>query len=139
MKLKYIIPSFIAALAMFASCSEKFEPSYLGDLKVSSSYVALSTSGSSAEIEVRSNAEWAFEASSVPEWLTVSPMSGTGGNSYTIQVCNSTSVDIPCPPPLQTNYIVLYSYYDRYTTTDVVTTGDASTVNTWHAGKEEGN
>lgn len=24
-------------------------------------------------------------------WLTVSPMSGTGGNSYTIQVCNSTT------------------------------------------------
>jgi RPA family protein len=47
---------------------------------VSSSYVALSTSGSSAEIEVRSNAEWAFEASSVPEWLTVSPMSGGSGN-----------------------------------------------------------
>ena len=43
------------------------------------------------------------------------------------------------PPPLQKDHIVLYSYYDRYTTTDVVTTGDASTVNIWQAGKEEGN
>ena len=42
------------------------------------------------------------------------------------------------PPPLQKGYIVLYSYYDRYTTTDVVTTGDTPTVNIWHAGKEEG-
>ena len=31
-----------------------------------------------------------------------------------------------------------YTYYDRYTTTDVVTTGDTPTVNIWHAGKEEG-
>ena len=43
------------------------------------------------------------------------------------------------PPPLQKDHIMLYSYYDRYTTTDVVTTGDASTVNIWQAGKEEGN
>ena len=41
-------------------------------------------------------------------------------------------------PSLQMRYIVLYSYYDRYTTTDVVTTGDTPTVNIWHAGKEEG-
>ena len=38
-------------------------------------------------------------------------------------------------PSLQMRYIVLYSYYDRYTTTDVVTTGDTPTVNIWHAGK----
>jgi len=90
MKLKYIIPSFVAALAMFAGCSEKFEPSYRDDLKVSSSYVALSTSGGSSEIEVCSNAEWAFDANSVPEWLTVSPMSGSSGNSIVKLTASST-------------------------------------------------
>ena len=40
-------------------------------------------------------------------------------------------------PSLQMRYIVLYSYYDRYTTTDVVTTGDTPTVNIWHAGKDD--
>lgn len=90
MKLKYIIPSFVAALAMFASCTEKFEPSYLGDLKVSSSYVALSTSGSSAEIEVNSNADWAFDATTVPAWLTISPMSGGSGRSVVTLTAKAT-------------------------------------------------
>lgn len=37
-----------------------------------------------------SDCDWEIKNLNV-NWLTVSPMSGTGGNSYTIQVCNSTT------------------------------------------------
>jgi len=39
MKLKYIIPSFIALVAMLVGCSDNYEAAYLDDLRVSSSYV----------------------------------------------------------------------------------------------------
>lgn len=49
MKLKYIIPSFIAVIAMFTGCSDDNEPTYLDNLKVSSSYVAFDVEGGTQE------------------------------------------------------------------------------------------
>ena len=47
MKLKYIIPSFIAVFAMLVGCNDKYEAAHLGALRVSSSYVPLSQDGGS--------------------------------------------------------------------------------------------
>ena len=79
MKLKYFIPSLLAVFAMLVGCSENFERSYLGNLRVSSSYLAFSLDGSSTELTVDASSEWAFQ--NVPDWLTVSPAAGHAGET----------------------------------------------------------
>lgn len=79
MKLKYIIPSFIAVLAMLVGCNEDYEPAYLDALRVSSSYVALSQDGSSNTFTVNASDSWTIENSN--DWLTVSPTSGGAGET----------------------------------------------------------
>ena len=80
MKLRYFIPSLVAVVAaMFTGCSDDNDPTYLDGLRVSQSYVALSTSGGSTSIEVTANGSWTI--SGAPEWLTVSPASGTGNGT----------------------------------------------------------
>jgi len=82
MKLKYFIPSLVAVVAaLFTGCSEDNDPTYYSDFKVSQSYVALNTSGGSTSINVEANGSWAVEGA--PDWLTVSPASGTGNGTIT--------------------------------------------------------
>ena len=80
MKLKYFIPSLVAVVAaMFTSCSDDKDSTYLDGLRVSQSYVALSTSGGTTSIDVTANSDWAV--SGAPDWLTVSPASGSGNGT----------------------------------------------------------
>ena len=82
MKLKYFIPSLVAVVAaMFTGCSDDNDPTYLDEIRVSQSYVALSTSGGSVSINVEANGSWTVSAA--PNWLMVSPMSGTGNGQIT--------------------------------------------------------
>ena len=83
MKLKYFIPSLMAVVAaMFTGCSDDNDPTYLKEIKVSQSYVALSTSGGSTSIDVQATGSWTV--SGAPDWLTVSPASGTGNGTITV-------------------------------------------------------
>ena len=61
MKLKYIIPSFIAVIAMFTGCSDDNEPTYLDNLKVSSSYVAFDVKGGTQKITVTATEDWSMD------------------------------------------------------------------------------
>ena len=79
MKLKYIILSFIAALGIFTSCSDDNDPTYLDEVRLSSSYVALPQNGGSQTIDITAKDSWTIDASTVPEWLTISPASGNAG------------------------------------------------------------
>lgn len=82
MKLKYFIPSLMAVVAaMFTGCSDDNDPTYLSEIRVSQSYVALSTSGGSTSIDVQAAGSWTV--SGAPDWLTVSPASGTGSGTIT--------------------------------------------------------
>lgn len=80
MKLRYIIPSFIAAVAMLVGCSEDFERSYLSDLTVSKSYVSIPAAGGSTEVTVNAAADWTIEGT-VPNWLTIQPAQGQAGQT----------------------------------------------------------
>lgn len=61
MKLKYIIPSFIAVIAMFIGCADDNEPTYLSNLKVSSSYVAFDVKGGTQKITVTATEDWSMD------------------------------------------------------------------------------
>ena len=77
MKLKYFIPTLMAFFAILVSCSNDFEASYLDEVKVSQSTVALPANGGSVSIDLTASSNWTI--SSIPEWLTVSPASGSAG------------------------------------------------------------
>lgn len=76
---KYIISSLIAILAIFASCTEKYEALTLDEIKVSSSYVALPLNRGKATIELTTSGDYTITG--MPEWLTVTPTSGVAGTS----------------------------------------------------------
>ena len=79
MKLKYIIPSFMAIVAMLVGCNDDYEAAHLDELRVSSSYLALSQDGSSAQFTLNANADWTIENTN--DWLTVTPVAGTAGET----------------------------------------------------------
>ena len=79
MKLKYFIPAFMAAVAMFVGCSEEYEAAHLSDLRVSSSFLTLPAEGGSADLTIDAAAAWTIN--DIPEWLTVAPASGEAGNT----------------------------------------------------------
>ena len=99
MKLKYFIPSLVAVVAaIFTGCSKDNDPTYLDAIKVSQSYVALSTNGGSTSIDIQAKGSWTV--SGAPEWLSVSPASGTGDGSITFSADaaegRTCSVSISC-------------------------------------------
>ena len=78
MKLRYFI-SFFALVALLSSCSDEDTMTLLDELKVSSSYVGIDVNGGSNNIILNANGAWTFDQDEIPEWLTVSPMSGGAG------------------------------------------------------------
>ena len=81
MKLRYLIPAVMALVAMFTGCNSDDDARFLGDLSVSSSFVSISKDGGSTQITLNAGDSWSVEADGVPEWLTISPMSGNAGET----------------------------------------------------------
>lgn len=79
MKIKHILGLLLSAILM-VGCSE-FEPSYLNEIQVSSSYIAMSVKGDTVSIDVNANGEWAFNEDKIPSWLTITPLKGGAGQS----------------------------------------------------------
>ena len=78
MKLKYIIPSFIAILASLVGCSD-IEDSFFDEIRVSTSYVSIDLAGGSTSIDIQTTSDWALDVSEIPEWLSVTPTNGNAG------------------------------------------------------------
>ena len=82
MKLKYFFPIVIAVLTtLVTSCSDEDVVSYLDNVRVTSSYVALPAEGGSTSLDVTASGDWTI--SDIPEWVTVSPTSGSGDATVT--------------------------------------------------------
>lgn len=81
MKLRYLFTAIISAL-LFVSCSEDNDPAgSLANIKLSQTYVSIPADGGSADITVKATGDWAFNEEAIPEWLTVSQLTGTAGES----------------------------------------------------------
>jgi len=104
MKLRNIFTILAAALTFaFVGCQE--EERFLSEVKVSSSYVALPAEGGSQTIDVTAVGAWEFTG--VPEWLTVSPASGSGDATVTFTAAetkstNEATIELVCEGAVQT-------------------------------------
>ena len=79
MKIKNILVSLVAVLALFAGCDQLEPDHYLSEVKVSSSYVAINMDGGSTSITVDATEGWSIPTA--PDWLSISPTSGGAGSA----------------------------------------------------------
>ena len=78
MKLKYIIPSLLALLTVFVSCSENDYNFPLGNIEVSTSYVSLPVGGGTTTVELNVNGDWDLAKTDAnATWLELSTVKGT--------------------------------------------------------------
>lgn len=78
MKLKSIIVSIAAAAALLCSC-DKEKALTLSEVQLDKSYVTITTAGGTATMTVKATDSW--EIKDVPNWLSVSPLTGSAGES----------------------------------------------------------
>lgn len=77
MKIKNILVSLFAILALAAGCNQIEPDHYLDEVSLSTSYVSLSMAGGSSSVEAFTADNWTITGA--PSWLTVTPTSGSAG------------------------------------------------------------
>ncbi len=113
MKFRYIISALLLCAAVF-SCQQPEVESY-SEIQVSDSYLSIGVNGGSASLDLNTTAAWEVDATTVPEWLTVSPMSGAAGTSkvtFTAPATKSTNkaeVKLNCGNKTQYVNIIQYA------------------------------
>ena len=76
MKLYRFFLSILAGAALAAGCVQEQVISSLDSFQVESSYLGIPLEGGIANTAVKATAQWSFDESTIPEWLTVTPRSG---------------------------------------------------------------
>ena len=89
MKAKYIFASLVAALALVVGC-EKEVPHYLSEVTVDTSFATIPLTGGTATVKINASSPWTV--SGMPSWLTVSPTSGSAGES-TVTLSAASALD----------------------------------------------
>ena len=86
MKLRYIITSFIAAIAILAGCTPELVPvSSLDGLEVSNDYFSLTADeGSTVTITVTGDEPWTINIDPNCDWLVAEPSSGAAGQTVNV-------------------------------------------------------
>ena len=87
---------------LMVGCNEEEELGTLGSIQVSDTYVSLPMSGGTKTVTVNATDSWTI-SSDIPEWLTVSPTSGSAGQTSitisapeTISGKGETEIAISC-------------------------------------------
>ncbi|MGI6242646.1 MAG: BACON domain-containing protein [Prevotella sp.] len=93
MKLRYILPTFVAAIAMLASCSDADYGYHLNNVELSSSYVSIPMAGGTSNITMNVSDTWAIDTTGVSQWLTVSPIKGEAGDSVKVSFTAPATLD----------------------------------------------
>ena len=81
MKLRTFFLSILAGAALAAGCAQEQVISSIAEFKPEQSYLGIPVGGGIATTAVRANASWAFDTATIPEWLTVSPLSGSSDDN----------------------------------------------------------
>ena len=94
MKLRNIVASFLAVVAMSVSCVDELSGD-LGSIKLDKSTIVMPEQGGSATITINAMTDWSVDAATVPEGVTVTPMSGKAGETkMTISTAGGSLNDI---------------------------------------------
>lgn len=93
MKLKYIVPSFVAAMAMLAGCSDTDYDYHLNNVRLSSSYVSIPEKGGTTNIIMNVTDTWSIDTTGVSKWLDVSPVKGEAGDSVKVSFTAPATLD----------------------------------------------
>lgn len=108
MKLKYIIPMLVAAVAaMVTACSDDNDATYLDEVRLSQSYLGFPQEGSTKQITVTAADSWTFATqtwvagkdtieAAAPAWLTLSATSGAAGETTVSLAAEPTEEDREC-------------------------------------------
>lgn len=95
MKLRYLLTSLVAGAALLTSCVQEAQQTYLDQIRVSSSYVAISVEGGSTTITLDATDAWTItgvgDAEGELSWVKVTPMAGDAGED--IQLTFSAEAD----------------------------------------------
>ena len=83
MKLRYFLTSIVACLALAIGCTKEELPS-LSEIQVTPSYFTFGVDGGAKELTVNAIDNWTV--TDVPEWLTVSPASGSATGAEGVKV-----------------------------------------------------
>ena len=148
MKLRNIVASFLAVVAMSVSCVDELSGD-LGSIKLDKSTIVLPEQGGSATITINAMTDWSVDAATVPEGVTVTPMSGKAGETkMTISTAggslNDIASDIVILVGKQKQFIKFYQPGDPSLKPqfDEFTEGEywimAQEENTWYALKSIG-
>ena len=76
MKLYRFFLSILAGAALAAGCVQEQVISSLESIQVENSYLSIALKGGIASTGVTSKTDWAFDESTIPAWLTVTPIKG---------------------------------------------------------------
>ncbi|MDO4511952.1 MAG: BACON domain-containing carbohydrate-binding protein [Bacteroidales bacterium] len=80
MNYKFLFTAFVALMSMvLVGCSDD-DATYLSEIRVSQSYVAIDKAGGEVAIDITASDSWSIDAAKLPEWLEVSPLSGEAGS-----------------------------------------------------------
>ena len=80
MNYKFLFTAVVALMSMmFVSCSDD-DATFLNEIRVSQSYVAIDKNGGEVSIDIAATDTWSIDEAKIPEWLEVSPLSGEAGN-----------------------------------------------------------
>ena len=76
MKLCRFFLSILAGAALAAGCVQEQAISSMAEFKPEKSYLSIPLEGGIANTAITATAQWSFDESTIPEWLTVTPHSG---------------------------------------------------------------
>ena len=94
MKLRNIVASFLAVVAMAVGCTDELSGN-LSQIKLDQSTIVFPETGSSVTITVTATTDWSVDAATVPAQVKVTPMSGSAGETkMTISTDGGSAADI---------------------------------------------
>lgn len=111
MKLRNIIASFLAVVAIAVGCTEELTGN-LSSIQLDQSTIVLPEEGGSATITVTATSDWKVDAATVPAEVTIAPMEGKAGETKmtisTVSSVNDINADIVILVGAQKQFIKFY-------------------------------
>ena len=99
MKLRYLIISLLLCFAV--GCAQE-ELNTLSEIQLPQSYVSIDVNGGTESLSFTATENWQVVESSVPSWLTITPMSGPAGEATiafkagSTKATNNAEIQISC-------------------------------------------